>query len=95
MNDDFPLRILLPEVVHVDRLEHLVNTAVTFPENQLGPLDRSARIAPIGLKGVPDNHLFFSQTHLVRRIAAQMLVREKEDLLPPCPRPVNHRLGVG
>ncbi len=76
-------------------LEHLVHTAMTLPEDELRALDRLTCIAPVGLIGVPDDHGFSRQPHLVGRIAAQVLIREKEDLLPPGPGPFNHRLRVG
>ena len=95
MDDHLSSRILFAEIVHVHGLEHLVHTAVAFPKNELRSLDRITGIASVGLIGVPDDHLFSRHPHLVGRITAQMLVREEEDFLPPCPGPFHHHLRVG
>jgi len=85
MDNDLAIWILLTEVVYMDRLKHLVNAAMTFPEDQLSPLDGLSGIPTVGLIGIPDDHLVFWDAHLVGCITPEMFVREKEDLFPSRP----------
>ena len=91
MHDHLDVRILLPEVVHVRRLEHLMHAAMTFPQNEPRLPNRLDRIPAVRQEWIPDHHLLARHPHLVRRVPTQMLVREKQDFLAPTPGPLHDR----
>src|SRR3546814_13002400 len=87
MADDLAVRYALAEVLDMDRLEHLVHRAEAAPEDHPGGLDLFRRIAAERLGEIPDNHLVQANTHVLRGVAAEMLVREEQHFLATRERP--------
>src|SRR3546814_3868296 len=74
----------------LDRLEHLVHRSEAAPEDHPGGLDLFRRVAAERLGEIPDNHLVQANTHVLRGVAAEMLVREEQHFLATRERPFQH-----
>src|SRR3546814_16903998 len=65
-------------------------TRFRSPEDHPGGLDLFRRIAAERLGEIPDNHLVQANTHVLRGVAAEMLVREEQHFLATRERPFQH-----
>ena len=95
MRDHLALRILLAERVDLLDGEARVDRAVPLPQQQLGVLDDLRGQPAADLVGIPDGHPIERDAHLEAGVAAEMLVRQHQQLLAALPRPGHHRRGVG
>ena len=102
VDHDDPLRMRGAEGGHVLRAEPLVDRAVALPEQEGGALEvrlgQAAHVQP----GVPDPHVVVGVAHGQAGVAAEVLVREEQDLLatgsavgPRPKRPLQDGAGVG
>ena len=71
-----------------------VHRAVALPEDQARALELVARQAAERLERIPDDHLVERHAHLPRGVAAEVLVRQEQDLLALLPAPLQRRRGV-
>ena len=76
----------------VDR-EALVHRAEAVPQDDAGVFSSSAVLPPSGLARVPHRHLLERHAHLLRGVAAEVLVGEEQHALPALERPLEHGLA--
>ena len=67
-----------------------MHRAMPFPENDAAVAQLLFRVASEFLVRIPHRHLVQSKPEIESRVAAQMLVREKQDLVAAFQRPSHH-----
>ena len=94
----------LAKLVDMRRSKHLMNAAVALPQDHAAVGKCALADAALVLPGVPDRHLFVGDAHLQRRVAAQVLVGQEEDLrglalterpITAGQRPPEHLVAIG
>ena len=95
MHQDFDAGMFFPEHGDVRGAKHLVNAAVTLPEDHLAAGEyRFVVAAQVVGERIPHGHLLFRDAHPQRRIASQVLVGEKHHSARAGERPFERRPGV-
>jgi hypothetical protein len=87
--------MLLADARDLRNGEALVNRAVPFPENHLRVEHLLDGLAAVHLVRIPHDHLVERNPHLVRGVAAEMLIGQEQDALAAFPRPAQRRGAVG
>ena len=95
MRDNFAFRVLGAERLNVRRLEHLMNGAMSFPEQNLCVADLFLGKTAARLIRVPDDHLIQRNAALVAGPAPEVLIREEQNLGAARQRPVQNHWCVG
>ena len=95
VDEDFDAGDFFSKLIHVGSLEHLVDRAVSFPEDHFRFLDGLASIASeFFFVGVPNGHVLVGDPHFEGRVSSEVLVREKEDPFALGKRPIQDCFGV-
>src|SRR4030095_2933579 len=94
MDDDAQTGMLAPHSLDLTNRKSRVNRAMPLPEDHPGALDLIGLQPAEDLGRVPHHHLVEWDAHLVRGVATEMLIREKEHFLAARERPFERRPGV-
>ena len=81
MDDDADAGMLPADGLNLPRGEALVNRAVPFPQDHLRALHLLGIESAEDLVRIPDDHLVERDAHLVRGVAAEMLIGQEQHLL--------------
>src|SRR4051812_5729707 len=79
--------MLRTQLLNLADREPDMDRAVPFPEDDPRLVDVVWRNSAPDFVRIPDNHLVERYSHLVSGVAAEMLIRKKQDLLAALPRP--------
>ena len=95
VDDDSDAGVSLACVRDLVNGEALMDRAEAVPEDDLRVFELGGRVAAEGFAGVPERHLLERDAHGLGGVAAEVLVRKKEDTLAALEGPAEHGRGVG
>ncbi len=91
VHEDLDPRVLFAEAVDVFGAEHLMNTAVTFPQHNAAVLQFGFCVSTqFERVRIPHRHFSVLDAHGQRRIATVVLIRKKQDAITSLEGPSNH-----
>src|SRR5262249_6317577 len=95
MDDDADARVLRADVLDLAHGEARMDRTVSLPQQHPGALDGVRLETAPDLVRIPHRHLVDGHAQLVRGVATEVLIGEKEDRVAALPGPPQRGGGVG